>query len=372
MLASHSDGRGRFRRVVARAGVALLAALTGCATPRSSGSAGTSAAFAPEPGERHFRTLRMLTFGGENAEAYYSADGGRLIFQSTPRGASCDQIYIMDVDGSGRHRVSSGSGRTTCAYFFPSGDRILYSSTHLSGPECPPRPDYSQGYVWPLYDYDIFTARPDGSDLRRLTDSPGYDAEATISEDGRHIVFTSVRDGDLELYSMDPDGRNLRRLTHEEGYDGGAFFSSDGRHIVYRAYHPKTSEERADYRSLLARDLVRPTTMELFVMDADGSHKRQITHNGAANFAPYFHPNGRQIIFASNLRDPRSRDFDLYLVNLDGTGLERVTTYPDFDAFPMFTRDGRHLVFASNRHGEKPGETNIFVAEWIESPGGQP
>ncbi|MDP2479449.1 MAG: hypothetical protein Q8W51_04865 [Candidatus Palauibacterales bacterium] len=324
---------------------------------------------APEPGERHLRNLRMLTFEGQNAEAYFSADDRRLIFQATPRGAGCDQIYIMDVDGGGRRRVSTGSGRTTCAYFFPDGSRILYSSTHLAAPACPPRPDYGQGYVWPLYDYDIFTADPDGSGLRRLTDTPGYDAEATISEDGNRIVFTSMRDGDLEIYTMDPDGGNVRRLTHEVGYDGGPFFSPDGRLIVYRAYHPATPREEAGYRDLLKRGLVRPSVMELWVMHADGSGKRQLTHNGAANFAPYFHPDGRRIIFASNMRDPSSRDFDLYLIGVDGSGLERVTTHSDFDGFPMFSRDGRRLVFESNRRGALPGETNIFVADWIEHPG---
>jgi TolB protein len=326
----------------------------------------------PEPGESHFRNLRMLTFEGQNAEAYFSADDRQLIFQATPRGAGCDQIYVMDVDGRNRRRVSSGSGRTTCAYFFPDGSRILYSSTYLTGPECPPRPDYSQGYVWPLYDYDIFTADPDGSHIRRLTDSPGYDAEATISQDGSRIVFTSVRDGDLEIYTMDLDGGNVRRLTHEPGYDGGPFFSPDGKLIVYRAYHPQGPEELADYRKLLARGLVRPTVMELWVMNADGSNKRQITHNGGANFAPYFHPDGRRIIFASNMRDPKSRNFDLYLIGVDGSGLERVTTHPDFDGFPMFSRDGKELVFESNRHDAEPGETNVFIADWIEHPGRQP
>ncbi|MFQ5679081.1 MAG: TolB family protein [Gemmatimonadota bacterium] len=328
---------------------------------------GDPVAVAPEPGETRFRSLRMLTFGGENAEAYFSADGRRLIFQSTrPSGAPCDQIYVMNAAGGAPHMVSTGRGRTTCSYFFPSGDRILYSSTHLAGETCPPPPDYSRGYVWPLYDYDIFTARPDGSDLELLFRSPGYDAEATISSDGSRIVFTSVRDGDLEIYSMNPDASDLRRLTHEPGYDGGAFFSADGTKIVYRAYHPRSEAELADYRALLADGLVRPGILEIFVMDADGSHKRQLTHNGAANFGPFFHPDGRRVIFSSNLHDPEGRNFDLYMINVDGTGLERVTTHPSFDGFPMFTPDGKHLVFASNRHNRKPGDTNLFVAEWAE------
>jgi len=345
------------------------------APPGGPGTASDTApqvAVAPEPDEIHLRNLHMLTFEGQNAEAYFSSDDRRLIFQATPRGAGCDQIYIMDTDGSGRHRVSTGSGRTTCAYFYPDGSRILYATTHLDDPECPPTPDYSQGYVWPLYAYDIVTANPDGSDVRLLTGGPGYDAEATISEDGSRIVFTSVRDGDLEIYTMDADGGNVRRLTHEPGYDGGAFFSPDGSKIVYRGYHPPDSTGLADYRALLARGLVRPSVMELFVVNADGSDRRQITRNGAANFAPYFHPDGKRIIFASNMRDPTSRDFDLYLIGVDGTGLERVTTHPEFDGFPMFSRDGRQLVFESNRHGRRPGETNVFVADWVESPGSDP
>lgn len=274
----------------------------------------------------------------------------------------------MDVDGGRLRRVSTGKGRTTCGYFFPSQRRILYSSTHLADSACPPPPDYSRGYVWALHDYDIFTARVDGADLRRLTATAGYDAEATIAADGKRIVFTSIRDGDLEIYTMDADGANLRRLTHQEGYDGGAFFSPDGRRIVYRAHHPTDAQELAEYRALLSRGLVRPTRLEIFIMDADGSNKRQLTHNGAANFAPFFHPNGRQVIFSSNVHDPRGRNFDLYLINLDGTGLERVTTHPDFDGFPMFSPDGKRLVFASNRGARVRGETNLFIADWVEAP----
>ena len=321
------------------------------------------------PAEPHLAHLRMLTHAGENAEAYYSYNGKRLIFQATWPGISeCDQIYIMDVAGRNPHRISNGKGRTTCAYFFKDGKRVLYSSTMAASPTCPPRPDYSQGYVWGLFDYDIYTARPDGSDIRVLFRSPAYDAEATISPDGRRIVFTSMRDGDLDIYAMDADGSNVRRLTDEVGYDGGPFFSPDGTRIVYRAYHPRTPQEVADYRALLAQHRVRPTTMELWVMDADGSNKRQITHAGAASFAPFFHPDGRRVIFSSNMADPQGRDFDIYLIGLDGQGLERTTTSPEFDGFPMFSPDGRQLVFASNRGGAHRGDTNIFIADWVEHP----
>jgi Tol biopolymer transport system component len=224
----------------------------------------------------------------------------------------------------------------------------------------------SQGYVWALYDYDIYTAKPDGSDIKTLFKTPGYDAEATISRDGKKIVFTSTRDGDLDLYVMAADGSNVKRLTTEIGYDGGAFFSADGSKIVYRAYHPTEPAAIQDFQRLLKSNLVRPTQLDIFVMDADGSNKRQITNNRAANFAPFFHPNGRQIIFSSNVTNPRGRNFDLYLINIDGTGLERVTTHEEFDGFPMFSPDGKTLVFASNRGAAKPGDTNIFLADWVE------
>lgn len=320
-----------------------------------------------QPDETKIRNLRMLTNGGENAEAYFSADGRQLIFQATRDGISqCDQIFTMNVDGSNVRMVSTGRGATTCAYFFPAGDRIIYSSTHDHAPECPPKPDMSQGYVWSLHNYDVYSARPDGSDLRRLTNRDGYDAEATISPDGSRIVFTSDRDGDLDIYVMDADGSNVRRLTTEPGYDGGAFFTADGSKIVYRARHPDTAEELADFRRLLARNMIRPGRLDIYVMDADGSNKRRITNGNAANFAPFPHPDGRRIIFSSNMADPQGRNFDLWIINMDGTGLQRVTSYPDFDGFPMFSPDGRKLVFASNRGGARPGDTNVFIADWVD------
>ena len=321
----------------------------------------------PDPGERHLSNIRQLTFGGNNAEAYFSPDGRRLIFQRQEKADSgCDQQYVINVDGTGMRRVSNGLGRTTCGYFYDGGRRILYSSTFEASPTCPRAPDRSQGYVWPLGPFEIYSARADGSDLRRLTTNDAYDAEATVSPDGRRVIFTSTRDGDIELYTMTVDGRDVRRVTRRIGYDGGAFFSPDGRSIVWRAMYPETAGDTADYRGLLARRLVRPSRLELWVANADGSGARQVTRLGAASFAPFFHPDGRRIIFASNQPDPRSRNFDLYLVNLDGTGLERVTTSPAFDGFPMFSPDGRQLVFASNRNASRAGDTNIFLAEWVE------
>jgi TolB protein len=319
------------------------------------------------PAEKHLHNLKQLTFSGENAEAYFSADGKQLIFQSTRDGRGCDQIYVMNIDGSNVRLISNGSGRTTCSYFFPNGKRVLYSSTFLGGKECPPRPDFSQGYVWAVYpSFDIFTAKPDGSDLKQLTNSPGYDAETTITRDGRKLVFTSTRGGDLDIYTMDANGENVRQLTDELGYDGGPFWSYDGKQIVYRAYHPETDKEKTDYTNLLKQNLIRPTTLEIWVMNADGSNKRQVTHNGKANFGPYFFPDGNRIIFASNMDDPKGRNFDLYKINVDGTGLERITFNDTFDGFPMFSPDGKKLVFASNRNAKTPGDTNVFIADWIE------
>ncbi len=260
-------------------------------------------------GEKHLANVRQLTFGGENAEAYWSADGKKLIFQSTRPPYTCDQIFEMDVQptGGAPRLLSSGKGRTTCPYFFPDGKRILYASTHLGGDACPPPPDMSQGYVWALFpDYDIFTANADGSSLKRLTSSPGYDAEATLSTDGKHVVFTSARDGDLELYSMDADGTNVKRLTNTVGYDGGAFYSDDGQWLVYRAHHPTEPKAIESFKALLARSLIKPTTLEIRVMRADGTGDRQVTSNGAANFAPFFFRGGHdRILFCSNLAERR-------------------------------------------------------------------
>jgi TolB protein len=323
--------------------------------------------------QKHLKNARQLTFGGQNAEAYFSADDKQLIFQHQGEGVPCDQIYTMTVDTpDGKpatpKMVSTGKGRTTCSYFFPSSDKILFSSTQAASAECPPKPDYSHGYVWPIYNtYQIYTAKPDGSELKPLTHAPGYNAEATITRDGKHIVFTSTRNGDLDIYTMDADGSNVKQLTNELGYDGGPFWSYDGEKIVYRAEHPKTPEEVKDYKELFAQGLIRPGNLEIWVMNADGSNKHRVTRNGAANFAPYFRPDGKRIIFASNQADPKNgRDFDLYTINEDGSGQERITFHPDFDAFPMFTSDGKRLVWASNRNGKAPHETNIFIAEWAE------
>ncbi len=318
------------------------------------------------PAERHLRNIRQLTFGGENAEAYFSPDGQSLIFQSTRDGYPCDQIYTMRIDGTDLRRVSTGAGRTTCGYFYPGGAEILFASTHRAGPECPPKPSYERGYVWPIYDgYDIYRANADGSNLRALTMTPGYDAEATIAPDGL-IAFTSVRDGDMDIYTMRADGSNVKRLTSSPGPDGGPFFSWDGQRIAYRAHPLQPGPELDDYLALLKQHIWRPTKLEIYVMDRDGRNQRQLTTLGAASFAPSWTPDGKRIVFASNVKDPSQRNFDIFIMNVDGTGLEQVTFNETFDGFPMFSPDGKRLVFASNRNGKVEGETNVFIADWVE------
>lgn len=319
-----------------------------------------------DPREVRLRNVRQVTFGGTNAEAYFSSDGKRLIFQATREPYQCDQIFIMNVDGSNVRLVSTGRGKTTCAYFYPDGRHILYSSTHLTSPDCPPRPDYSRGYVWGAHSsFQLFYARDDGEIVKQLTSGPAYNAEATLSADGKKIVFTSLRDGDLDIYAMNSDGSDVRRLTDELGYDGGPFYSPDGEWIVYRAHHPNEPEGLAKYKELLSRELVEPMRMDLYLMRTDGSERRQITRLGAASFAPFFFPDGQRIIFASNHENPGSSQFELFAVNRDGEGLERITYSGGFNSFPMFSPDGKRLVFASNRNAPQPREINIFVADWV-------
>jgi Tol biopolymer transport system component len=327
--------------------------------------AGPSVSVDPLSAEKHFENLQQLTFGGQNAEAYFSYDGTQLIFQSTRDNLQCDAIFRMNSDGSDVRQVSSGQGVTTCAFIAPDDRSIIYASTHLQHQQCPPKPDYSKGYVWPLHAaYDIFKAGPEGENPQRLTDSPSYDAEAVFSPKGDRIVFTSLRSGDLELYLMKPDGSEVEQLTDEPGYDGGAFFSLDGEWLVWRASRP-TGEALKDYQSLLKQGLIRPGQLELFIMNLTERKPIQLTDNGAANFGPYWHPDGKHIIFSSNMHDPKGRNFDLYMINIDSRKIERITHYEGFDGFPMFSHDGRKLVFASNRQGKVEGETNVFIADFV-------
>ncbi len=325
--------------------------------------------------EIHLKNVRQLTFGGNNAEAYWSFDGTMLTFQSdfAGWGVGCDQIFKLDLKEAGKEykpgRISTGKGRTTCSYFLPGDSIILYGSTHLGDSLCPANPPRTVNgkYVWPVYpDYDIFLANLNGAIKTQLTNQPGYDAEATVSPKGDRIVFTSTRSGDLELYTMNLDGSDVKQITNELGYDGGAFFSPDGTRLIFRASRPKTPEEISTYKDFLAQGLVQPTSMELYICNADGSDLRKITDLGGANWAPFFHLSGKKVIFSSNHEAERGFPFNLYMINLDGTELEKITFDAAFDSFAMFSPDGKYLVWASNRFNGGTRDTNLFVAEWVD------
>jgi len=323
--------------------------------------------------ERHLQNVTQLTFGGENAEAYFDHTGTELSLQVKRDGAGCDAIYRMNADGTKQRQVSpsmdKGGGRTTCAYILPS-KQVVYASTHGHGPGCLDEPDRSQGYVWKVYpEFDIWVAGPEGENPKVLFKSDGYDAEATVCHKTGRIIFTSDKTGDLELYSMNADGTDVKQLTNTPGYDGGAFFSEDCSKVIWRASRPE-GDELADYQRLLKMHLVRPSKLEIFVADvaADQTLTKvvQVTNNGKANFAPYMHPDNTRLLYVSNKGDPKGRDFDIYMVNVDGTGEERITTNPSFDGFPMFSPDGKKLVFSSNRANGTPGDTNVFMADWVD------
>ncbi len=327
--------------------------------------------------EVHLQNVRQLTFGGDNAEAYWSFDDTKLVFQAKNEawGVECDQIYYLDpyndaISKAFRPKLlSTGLGRTTCSYFMPGDKSIIYASTHLGGNECPPEPQRRADgkYVWPIYEsFDIFTADLEGNLLKQLTDTPGYDAEATLSPDGSLIVFTSIRSGDLELYTMKTDGSDVKQVTFGLGYDGGAFFSPDGTQLIFRSSRPQTPEEIKEYKDLLAEGLVKPTEMELYICNVDGSDLKKITNLGKANWAPFFHPSGKKVLFASNHKSERGFPFNLYMISVDGTGLEQITFDQTFDSFPMFSYDGTKLVFASNRNNGGTRDTNLFLADWVD------
>lgn len=326
--------------------------------------------------ETHLKNLTKLTFGGDNAEAYFSPNSKMLTLQVTnPEiGASCDQIYLLDlqqknIDTKSLKRISTGKGRTTCSYFMPDGKHILYASTQGSNDACPPPPKPINGkYLWAIYpEYDIYVADLKGNIVKKLTNTPGYDAEAVVSPDGKKIAFTSTRSGDLELWTMDIDGKNLKQITNGLGYDGGSFFSHDSKKLVFRSSRPKTEKDIAEYKELLSQNLVAPTEMEIYTCNIDGSDLKQITHLGKANWAPFFHPSDKKIIFSSNHHATKGYDFQLYIIDLDGKNLEQITYESEFNAFPMFSPDGKKLVFSSNRQQSKPRETNVFIADWVET-----
>ena len=337
-----------------------LALSAGCESGPESGGSEVS----PAPAS-YLSEIRQLTFGGQNAEAYWSPDGSKLVFQATREGASCDQIYVMTADGSDQRMVSTGRGVTTCGYFLPDGGTILYASTHLAGDDCPPRPDRSKGYVWPVHaGYDLFLTDTSGAEPKRLTDAEGYDAEGTVNWENGRIVYTSMASGDLDLWSMGLDGSNKTRLSTAYGYDGGAFYSRDGGSLVMRANHPPEGEQADRYGELLAQNLTAPMKMEIFVGEADGSAMRQLTDFGCASFAPQFTPDGQQIIFSSNRNNCDSREFDLFLMDAEGGNLRQVTDFGGFTSFAEFSPDGSKLVFSSDRDAQSRYEFNIFVADW--------
>lgn len=327
------------------------------------------------PEEVHFKSIRQITFGGDNAEAYWSFDDEQLIFQSNnPKwGVGCDQMFLMNAnetftDSIAPPMVSTGLGRTTCSYFMPDNEHILYASTHLGDKECPETPLRKNGkYIWPIYDtYDIFVADLEGNIVKQLTNEPGYDAEATVSPKGDKIVFTSDRNGDLELYTMDIDGSNVKQVTDQLGYDGGAFFSPDGTKLIFRSSRPKTPTEIKEYKDLLAEGLVEPTEMELYICNADGTGLKQLTDLGNANWSPFFHPSGEKVLFSSNFEAERGFPFNLYMIDIDGKNLKRITHGETFDAFPVFSNNGKYLAFSSNRNNGGTRDTNLFIAEWTE------
>lgn len=329
------------------------------------------------PGETHFKNIRQLTFGGDNAEAYFSFDGKYLVFQKTnpKEGIACDQIWMGKIPTTAGEKfepklVSTGTGRTTCAFFYPDGKHIVYGSTHLGSKDCPPVPDrskYGNKYIWAVYkDFDIFKADTSGKIVKQLTNTPGYDAEATFSPKGDMMVFTSMRNGDLDLYTMDLDGKHVKQITNTLGYDGGAWFSPDGKKIIWRASRPKTAEEIKEYKDLIAENLVAPTHMEVWIANVDGSDAKQVTDLEQANWAPNFTPDGQHFIFCSNHEYKRGFPFNMYLSNLDGTKVEKISRDKGFDAFPMFSPDGKKFVFSSNRNNGGTHDTNIFIADWVE------
>ena len=324
--------------------------------------------------EKHLKNVRQLTFGGNNAEAYFSRNDKYISFQSDNKqwGLECDQIFYLDVKKDTKtvkpNLISTGLGRTTCSFFMPNGKSVVYASTHEAGGHaCPMPPDMGKKYLWAVYEtFDIYVADLKGKIKKQLTNTPGYDAEATISPDGKSIVFTSTRNGDLDLYIMDIDGKNVRQITHELGYDGGAFFSPDSKKLVFRASRFNSDAEREEYKENLKKNLVAPTNMEIFTCNVDGSDLKQITNLGKANWAPYFTPKGDKIIFASNHHSQRGYDFQLYLINTDGTNLQKITTESNFNAFPMFSYDGKKLIFSSNRDNGGTRDTNLFIADWVD------
>jgi Tol biopolymer transport system component len=311
---------------------------------------------------RHLTNIRQVTFGLAKAgEGYFSPDGHSIIFQAVPHVAPSIfhrpapdedgyQIYLGALaEDAPLRMISTGRGRCTCPFFHPSGKSVLFASTHLNprtDAEPPRGPAYSRTarYRWEFPEsMDIFTADLDGKILNRLTDAPGYDAEASYSPDGSRIVFTSFRDGDAEIYVMDADGRSPRRITHARGYDGGPFFSPDGKQIVYR------SDRKGN-------DL-----LQIYLNNAQGTAERALTHDEFVNWGPYFHPSGRHIIYATSRHG--HTNYELYLMDVDTGRLERITYHEGFDGLPVFSPDGKRLMWTSSgRVADR--KSQLFIADF--------
>jgi Tol biopolymer transport system component len=356
--------------IISTFGIAVSAVASTLSVPQSSASMQdwpSSAGIESNPMEKHLRNVRQMTFGGQNAEAYWSKDGTKIIYQTRQPEWPDEQIIVMNADGSGKKLISTGKGRCTCSYFTPDMKWIYFSSTHEKNEGAQQAIDHSKGYVWMVNpQFSLYKVRPDGTGLQKVLDQNEYLAETTIDPNGKFMTFTSAFQGDLDIYRSDMNGKNIQRLTNDYGYDGGPFVSWDGKSIVYRRYGLKTEQERSDYSALLKDHLVRPSKLEIWMMNADGSNNRQITSLGTASFAPFLHPDNQRIIFASNFGDKKGREFELWTINVNGLFFERITYVPDFDGFPMFSRDGKKIVWASNRNGKVRGETNIFVADWVD------
>lgn len=352
--------------------VLVIFSVFACNNTQSKGEDNSEVNTDSTPTESHLSNLRQLTFGGDNAEAYFSFDNKKLVFQSNNEswGVNCDQIFFFDIEKAAADTlnppmISTGKGRTTCSYFLPGDSLIVYASTHEGGDDCPVEKSREGKYIWNIFNtYDIYVADLEGNIVKKLTNEPGYDAEATVSPQGDKIVFTSDRSGDLELYTMNIDGSDVKQITSGLGYDGGAFFSPDGKQLVFRSSRPQTEEEIREYKELLAEGLVAPTNMEIYTCNVDGSNLKQITNLGKANWAPFFHPSGKKIIFSSNHASDRGYSFQLYMIDINGENLTQITTESQFNAFPMFSYDGKSLIFSSNRNNNGTRDTNLFIADW--------
>lgn len=297
-------------------------------------------------------------------EGYFSPDAKSIIFQAEDKesGNPFYQIYTMDLANKKSVRVSPGIGKTTCSYFSPDGKKILFASSHLDpkskeyyGEEYKLRDEEKKAgkrrtYKW---DFDpameIFEANPDGSGMKRLTDSPGYDAEASYSPDGKSIVFCSNRSGaeNLELYIMDSDGKNVRQLTNAPGcYNGGPFFSPDGKRIIFR-----TDRKKKD-------------TLQIHVIDVDGKNDRTLAENLAwVQWCPFWYTDSKHILFAAADHSTMMRpNYDLYWMNVDSGKQQRITFAPGADILPVFTKDGKKMMWTSTRDGRSPAQ--LYIADF--------